>query len=316
MRSPARRVVLASIAFALTLSASGIARADEEEEARNAMRRGVAAFGRGEADKALEEYELAKKLVPQANAPYLYAAEALVALARYEEAVANLDRYLAKNPSVSDAEDVRGRIAKIKAEHYPGRVKVATNVDDAVVYLDGEAKGAARVLDAKPGAHRIEARAPGRDPVTQEINVVGAQDTTVVLTLAESRVDPPPPLPTPLVVNDPGVPWKTIGWVTTGVGATTFLVALIVDGAALGPKIDDYRDAASRADPSARTLHDDAVGLRTLSVAGYVAGAVLTTAGLGMVLFSPKASRSSPSAASLSPWVGPSGAGVGLSGRL
>lgn len=307
-----RAAIVSAMVFVVATTAGRAAFADDDEEARAAMRRGVAAFGRGEAEKALEEYELAKKLVPQANAPYLYAAEALVALARYEEAVANLERYLAKNPGVSDADDVRGRIAKIKAEHYPGHVKITVNADDATIFLDGESKGTVRELDAKPGAHRIEARAAGREPVTQEITVVGAQDTTVVLTLAEARIEPPPPPPS-IVVNDTGVPWKTIGWVTTGVGATTFLVALIVDAAALGPKITDYREAASRGDPSARALHDDAVGLRTLSVAGYVAGGVLTAAGVGMVLFAPKpAPATTPSAASLGPWFTVGGGGIGL----
>lgn len=311
-----RAAFASAMMFVFAMASGRAAFADDDEEARAAMRRGVAAFGRGEAEKALQEYELAKKLVPQANAPYLYAAEALVALARYEEAVANLDRYLAKNPGVSDAEDVRGRIAKIKAEHYPGHIKITVNVEDATVFLDGESKGSVRAIDAKPGAHRIEARAPGREPVTQELDVVGAQDTTVVLTLGEARIESPPP-PPPVVVNDAGVPWKTIGWVTTGVGATTFLVAFIVDAAALGPKITDYRDAASRGDPSARALHDDAVGLRSLSVAGYIAGGVLTAAGVGMVLFAPKsATQTAPTAASLSPWFTVGGGGLGFRAPL
>src|SRR5262249_12897445 len=62
--------VLASMTLVST------ARADDEEEARNAIRRGFAASALGDTEGALREYESAKKLAPKANAPYRYAAEA------------------------------------------------------------------------------------------------------------------------------------------------------------------------------------------------------------------------------------------------
>lgn len=293
-----RSLTVALAACAIALSLTTPASADDEDEARAAMRRGVAAFARGEADKALEEYETAKRLVPQANAPYLYAAEALVALGRYQEAVANLDRYLAKNPGVSDADDVRGRIAKIKADHYAGRVRINVNADDATVLVDGEDRGVVRTLEAKPGHHRLELRASGREPVVQEVEVVGDRDTSVVVSLPLLRTAEPS-LPAPVTSTERPTPWPAVGWVTVGVGATTFLVALVVDAAALGPAITDYRDAASRGDPSARALLDDATSLRTLSVAGYVAGAVLAAGGLGVVLFAPRSSKVAPSSSAL-----------------
>lgn len=300
----------AAIILAL-LTLSSTALADDEEEARAAMRRGVAAFGRGEAEKALEEYETAKRLVPQANAPYLYAAEALVALARYPEAVANLERYLAKNPSVSDAEDVRGRIAKIKAEHYPGHVKIVVNVQDATMFVDGESRGVLASVDMQPGRHRIEARAPSYETAAQEIDVVGDRESTLVFTLREERKVEQPPPPPPPPAPEP-TPWRTVGWATAGVGAATIVTAFIVDVAVLGPKIDDYRAAADRGDPSARGLRDDATTLKSISLAGYVVGGVLTAGGLGVALFAPR----TKSTTALAPWTTPNSAGLVLHGAL
>jgi tetratricopeptide (TPR) repeat protein len=286
------------------------ARADDDEDARAAMRRGVAAFGRGEAEKALEEYETAKKLVPLANAPYLYAAEALVALARYKEAVQNLEAYLAKSPNVSDAEDVRTRIARIKAEHYLGRVKIVSNVAEATVELDNSPKGDVRDLELEPGKHRVELRAPGRVAAAQDIQVVGDRDATLVFTLAEEqKVEPPPRPPPPEPTTSP---WRTAGFVATGVGAATLLVTFIVDAAALGPKISDYRAAADRGDPQARSLHDDAVGLRNGAIAGYVVGGVVTAAGLGIVLFGPRTTTN----VAITPWATPYAGGLGIRSSL
>lgn len=303
------RTIAVMLAIALVATAT-TARADDDEDARAAMRRGVAAFGRGEAETALEEYETAKRLVPHANAPYLYAAEALVALARYKEAVDNLERYLAKSPDVSDADDVRSRIARIKAEHYLGRVKIISNVEDATVELDGDPRGTARDLEMKPGKHRVELRAPRRVPVSQEIEVIGDRDATLVYSLAEEpRIEPPPPPQPPPVPA--ASPWRMAGYVATGVGATTLLVTFIVDAAALGPKIADYRDAAGRGDPSARSLHDDAVGLRNGAIAGYAIGGVLTAAGLGVVLFGPRTTT-----VAIAPWASPTAAGLGFHSAL
>jgi tetratricopeptide (TPR) repeat protein len=300
----------ATIAAVLTvLLIAGSARADDDEDARAAMRRGVAAFGRGEAEKALEEYETAKRLVPHANAPYLYAAEALVALARYREAVDNLERYLAKSPDVSDADDVRRRIARIKAEHYPGRVQIVSNMPDATVELDGELRGKVREVELSPGRHHFELRAPSRAIVSQEVDVVGDRDATLVFSFVEEpRTEAPSaPPPSPAAAS----PWRTVGWVGAGVGATTLLVTLLVDVAALGPKVSEYRAAADRGDPGARGLREDAVGLRTGTIVGYVTGGIVTGAGLGIVLFGPR----SPTVA-VAPWASQTAAGISLGSAL
>src|SRR3954470_18417041 len=111
MKRPVAVAVAVAVALAIAL-ASGKAAADDDE-ALAAMRRGVAASGRGDAEEALREYEAAKRAAPLANMPYRYAAETLLSIGRYREAVENLEAYLAKRPDVGDAQDVRVLIARV-----------------------------------------------------------------------------------------------------------------------------------------------------------------------------------------------------------
>src|SRR5262249_35124854 len=156
------------------------------------------------------------------------------------------------NPGVSDAEDVRKRIARIRAEHYPARVRIVANVQDAAVVIDGEDKGAALALELAPGKHRVDVRGAGRDTAPQAGALAGDEDTPLRVTLGETRVDvaTPPPPPPPRANGT----WRTMGWIAGATGVAVLGVSLVVDLAALGPKISDYRDAADRGDPSARAL--------------------------------------------------------------
>jgi len=289
------------LAPALALLVAGVlavapARADDEEEARAAMRRGVTAFGRGDAVQALTEYETAKRLAPRANAPHLYAAEARVALGRYAEAIVDLEAYLAKNPNVSDAADVRARIAKLRAEHLPARVKVVADAPDATLVIDGTDSGVPREVAIAPGRHRLEVRAPSREPVARDVEVVGDTDATFVFSLPRAlALEPAAALRPAAPGSQTSGPLSTIGWVAFGVGAATLGAAFVIDAAALGPAVSEYRAAADRGDAAARELRDDASSLRAATVTGYVAGGVLAVGGLALVLFAPRTAQSSDS---------------------
>jgi tetratricopeptide (TPR) repeat protein len=279
------RVLLASAALSL---APLVARADDAE-AIEAMRRGVAAFGRGDAEEALREYETAKQAAPLANAPYRYAAEALVALRRYRDAVDNLEGYLAKKPDVSDAEEVRLEIARIRAEHFPARARIESNVVGAEVLVDGDSRGAISTLEVAPGKHIIDLRASGHEQASRVVTLVGDQETTLTFVLSPIHTPDPPEEPS-------GMPWRTVGWGIAGVGAATLVTSIVVDLAVLGPKVTAYRDAADRGDPAARGLRDDARSLQTLTLAGYVASGVLLVGGITLVLVAPGGRRVTVSA--------------------
>jgi tetratricopeptide (TPR) repeat protein len=252
-----------------------------------AMRRGVAAFGRGDAEEALREYEAAKLAAPLANAPYRYAAEALVALGRYREAVENLEAYLAKKSDVSDASDVALEIARIRAERFPARARIASNVAGAEVVVDGESRGVVSTLETTPGKHVVELRASGHEPASRVVTLVSDQETSLSFALpviGASNGEPPP------VVERPGA-WPTVGWVIAGVGAATLVTSAVIDAGVLGPKVSDYRSAADRGDPAARSLRDDARTLQTVTLVGYVASGVLIAGGIALVILAPRGSR-------------------------
>ena len=272
------------------------------------MMRGVAAFGRGQAAAALTEYETAKTLAPKANAPYRYAAQALVSLGRYVEAVENLEAYLRKNPSVSDAAEVREKIAKLKADFYPARLRVDVDAPNAVVRVDDEPKGPPGALEVAPGRHRIEVHAPGRASAAQDVVLVGDRDASLSFTLrVEEEARPLAPPPASRTATRHPTPWPTLGWVGVGAGGAALAAALIIDVAVLGPKVDDYNAAAARGDVGARELRDSASGWQTATLATYVAGGLIAAGGAALLLFAP---RDSLRGAGIVPAVGPGHGGL------
>src|SRR5262245_779583 len=108
------RVGLAIVALA---ALAAPAHASTEDDARDAMARGVAALGTGDPARALTEFTLAIQLVPDAPVPHRYAGEALEQLGRWGEAVARYEAYLRIRPDARDADDVRTRLARIRTDH-------------------------------------------------------------------------------------------------------------------------------------------------------------------------------------------------------
>lgn len=276
-----------------------------EDEARAAMREGLAAFDRGDFEAALERYETAKRLVPNANAPYFFAAKALEKLGRFREAITNLELYLAKDPTVSDAAQVKDHIASLRAEHLPGRLSVHTNVaaDDVLVLVDGKGVGRGEaVIEVTPGPHRVEARAPRRSAVSKDISIASDEEASLTLAFADASPPPPPPIVTPPDTTPPPpsaepFPWRTVGWITGGVGVATVATSFVVDVALLGPKVDDFKRAYENLDERAGTLRTEVDHLQTGVAIGYVVGGVLIASGITLVLLAPNRAKAAPSGA-------------------
>ena len=263
-----------------------------EGDAVAAMERGIAAYGKGDPEGALREYEQAKLLAPAANVPYRYAAVALVTLGRYREAIDNLNAYLAKNPAVSDAEAVRTQIQTLTATHLPGSLVIrvhsahknisqrGTDSPAISVRIDG---GGATVLRAdtdetlalEPGRHTLVVQAPDVSAEPRAITIVGGQATTL-------RVDP---MLTPAPASSALATW---GLITGGVGLVTVATASVLDATVLHARIRDLDAAALRGDPTLATYQADARSFRTGVVFTYVSGIALVLVGAGMWLLAPK----------------------------
>ncbi len=281
-----------AVATALVIVlASHSARADDEQAAAEAMRRGVAAYAQGDATAALAAYEEAKRLAPAANVPFLYAAEALLHLQRYPEAVASLEQYLAKNPGVSDAADVKARIAQLRREQFPGHIRIESSVPATRVTIDGAPRAEAlpSIIDLPPGKHTVVWVSDGYRSESRDIVVVGDTQSTEGATLT---ANPPPPPPDPPRTHDEGAKQtplvRTIGFVAAGAGSATLATAFVLDLTALKQKTDDFNRARNAGDPSAVGLQGDARGLRTGVAATYIVGGVLAAGGITLVLLSPR----------------------------
>ena len=248
--------------------------ASTEAEAQAAMERGIAAFGKGDAATALFEYERAMRLVPRANLPYRYAAEALLQLERPRAAIEHLEKYLAMNPQVSDASTVRARIDSLRRERLPSLLRLRAPDPGSQVRVD---RGALQTLpldvELTPGEHTLTVEHAGRLPTTERIHVVGGRTEERVLAIGAPvpEKDPTPePASSALLVGS---------FVTLGAGLLTLGTSAVLDATLLEAKISDLAAASKRGEPNLLALKNDATSARTGVVAGYVAGSILTVAG-------------------------------------
>jgi hypothetical protein len=261
-----------------------------ESEARAAMQTGITLFGRGDAEGALREYERAKKLVPKANLPYRYAAEALVALGRPREAIDHFRGYLDKNPNVSDAEAVRRRIAELEEKLTRGVLSLRATVSGTHARVDDQDPTLLpHDFSLAVGEHKVVVEHEGYLRLEQRIEVLaGKREELLVSLVAEPKAARRPEPPPEKRRETPTTVWPTVGAVGLALGATTLVVGAIVDATALGAKYDAVDAAASVGDPRLVGLQDETRGMRTGVQVTYVAGLVTLVAGAAVLLFAPR----------------------------
>jgi len=298
-----KRLARALLVFLLLGAVPRAARADEpvaaEAEAREAMQTGITRFGRGDAAGALEAYERAKKLVPAANLPYRYAAEALAALGRPREAMENLRTYLEKNPSVSDASVVRARIADLEAKLSRGDLGVRATVAGAQLSIDGgEPRALPLEVTLLAGEHTVVVTREGYARLEQKVLVSAGQHADLVLSLVPVS---PAARPAPTEASVPTV-WPAVGVVGLGAGGAGLVVAAVLD-ATLGAKLSELDRAALAGDPRAGEIQSEAAGLRTATQVAYVASVVTVLAGAAVLVFAPHRLARPATGAAAAPFV-------------
>jgi tetratricopeptide (TPR) repeat protein len=294
-------------ALAIVLFASGAA-ASDEGEAKAAVRRGLAASAKNDHETALAEYRTAQKLVPDANLPYRYAAEALVALERYEEAIAEYERYLAVKPDVSDAEEIAARIAAARAKIH-GALTVTSSPAGADVLVDGarERVGVTPLagLKLRRGKHDVVVRLAGKKDVVLSAVVRGGETTTLAADFAELAAPPAPQKREERPEIPRARPAPVIGWWVLGGGAVLLAGSFAVDAFVLAPAYDEWDRKRREGDPSAIDDKKKVTTLQTTLIVGYSVGALATITGATILLW-PR----SPRTAGVTPAIGPSSVGV------
>lgn len=275
-------LLLAPLARAADVPALPAPTAEEREtEARTLVRRGLAAHARGEHEAALADYEQAAALVPDANLPWLYRAEALRALGRADAAVAAYERYLAMDAMVVDAAAVRSRIEELRAKRR-GTAIVRTTPNGANVRDEdlGTMLGQTplTVLLAQ-GRHRLAIVRAGFVTQHLELDVVAAETQHHALVLVAVQ-------PTRAHSASPCRGRRVGGVVLGGVGLAGLAIGAFLDAAVAGAARSDFQVARDSGDNAAAATANDRYQSAGLGAGtAYVLGSALTVAGGAVALW-------------------------------
>ncbi len=308
---PVKSFVWIFVGISLCLVAAPVAHASPEREnsdeiARQEVRRGLALFGKGEARAALVEFEAAALHAPNANGPHRYAAECHATLEEWDAALAEYEKYLAIDPTVSDADKVRARMEALRTRklgHLVISAEVAgTAVVDGLteVPLSGATSGPHEgQVDLAPGEHSIVFRpaAGAAGGVTRPITLASGKTSTVHFQ-APVEVGPPPTAPR-VVDRTPQTrrPLQPLAIGLVAGGATVLLTSAVLDGTWVRGSLADY-DAATRSvanyrsDGRPSSAISDARTAATRSqgvvLGGYILGTAAALGGLAIYAFGPK----------------------------
>jgi hypothetical protein len=172
-------------------------------------------------------------------------------------------------------------------------------------------------LPSDPGPHVLSVRRGADVLSSQQVNATEGQIARVSFDLAALERAPAPPAPS--VPAQPGGKQKVVGYAFLGVGSATLATALGLEIAALV-----YRTTAFAADSCfngfcTQAGSETAGRARTFANVGQwvgIAGIVVTTVGIVLVVTGPKRAAPPRAAVSVSGWAAPDGGGIGLRGVL
>jgi len=336
------RRTLAGLTLALVLAGSGAARAQSGPDAAGAQalfEQGKALMAAGKYDEACPKLEDSQRLDPGGGT---LLALALCHEAEGRTATAWADFNLALSAARKDGRADREKAAQ---EHIHAlepvlsrlTITVARPAADQRVTRDGTIVGAAEwgtPLPLDPGAHRVEAVAPGKTTWSTSVSVppqASAEVQVPPLEDAVAAVPVPVPLPPPVVHPPPPPPAESrggtqvvLGLVVGGAG-----VAGLAAGAVLGLESLSHWSAAKNACPSlicpttaasttGQQASNDAKTTADMSTVAFIAGGVLLATGAVIFFTAPGRSGTREGAAAwqLAPLVVRDGGGLALGGAL
>jgi hypothetical protein len=309
------------------LALVGSARAEVDDATRASARQlgysGVEAFQSGDYPGAHAKLDKAYRVL-KAPSLGLWSARALEKLGKLVEAS---ERYLevtrisaASGQEAVQAQaqvDARREVDALAARIPALRIVVrGAPASGVVVTIDGvpiapELVGEERPVN--PGPHRIEAKAGGETAMT-EASLGEGEHKTVTLSFGAGTVATTKPAAPR--ENEPeseagsGAPLRTLGWVAVIAGSAGVVVGGVTGGLALGKRgeldsSDRCRLERNECLADMKSTVEEYDRWRTVSTVGFVAGGVLATAGVVLLLTAPSegdtrvALRLSPSAVSL-----------------
>ncbi|HEV3191420.1 MAG TPA: hypothetical protein VGY54_13020 [Polyangiaceae bacterium] len=196
----------------------------------------------------------------------------------------------------AEAGAVQARIASVTV--------TVTGPENPTVTLDDQplsiaALGIRRPVD--PGTHVVRATADGWEPAETRFAVADAGNASAALSMQKIAAVGPAAQPSPLLAptgESPAAPrdtgatsagggQRTLGWVGLGVGVAGLATGTITGILAMSKHSDLQTSCANGCPPSTQGDLDSYHMLGTLSTVGFIAGGVLSAAGLVLVITAP-----------------------------
>ena len=272
--------------------------ADDADAARSQYNAGTRAFADGRYAEAALAFEAAADAKPSPVALFT-AALSWDKTNAPERAADDYARALALSGLPADkTAQAKDRLALL--ESMLGQIAVS-GADGVRVQLDANSeRPVPATLHGSSGVHTLTVRAPGA--AIERRSIVLERSKTTSLDLATAPPVPssdahaaPPPAPAQPESAAPAASggWKTpVGIAATGVGGATLLASIL-----LGFEANDAKNAYDAA--PAHATYDHASALQTWTTVGFIAGGVITAAGLALILW-PSHGASEPAKAEVS----------------
>jgi tetratricopeptide (TPR) repeat protein len=245
------RSIKFSIAFLAVVAVSVGALA--QPGPRELFESGRAAYRVGEYERAVEYWEKAFAMDPKPLLKYNLG-QAYERLGQLEAAIAATENYL-ENTSPDDPNrgDAVGRLAKMKQRLEQTAVIVHSDVEGAIIEIDGEYRARAPrpdPLKVAPGQHTIVVRQDGYEEFRTNVSL-GAGDVMEVRATLPALTKASKPPREPRAKKERTRPLG--GWILVGAGGAAAVTGVALGGVALGNAKDAPASTGSEAD-GARTL--------------------------------------------------------------
>lgn len=247
-------------------------------------------------------------------------------LGHYAEAVGYLKYVLGNIPDSKPDDRKVAEEQLLECKNHLTVVRVATDVTDATVYVDGRNVGQTPLREElllEPGKHVISVTKPGYGNRTETLSAEGNQiDVTITLENVATQASPNPPRPavTPQVHHESPTrddrDYRLVSYIGFGIGVlgagagTYFIVKAHNTQSASDSQFAACLPRCSDAQKGSIADFDQAAkNQTTASVAGYIVGGVGLVAGVTFLVLDSN-NRSAPAVAIVRPWVGPGQMGI------
>ena len=318
---------LACVATVLALSTPAWSDASKADQARAAelKKQGDDLVHASKFKEALEKYDASFAIVPNPAIQY-NRARAFQGVADWVGALDAFDKFVATAPP-----DLRAKVPNLdkmiaETASHVATLVIRCEVAGASVSVRGASAGTTPMQPFRttPGDATISVTAPGYVVFTQDTTLPAGQSTTVDVSLRKAATDQVASQaghePTPFDADATQTPtktepapsghasaWRTLAWVSGGVGVASLGAGLVFFGLSLGDKGSADSHCPNKVcDASGRQSINEAWTFADVSTVLVVAGSVALALSLTSFIVTPK---SAPVQARL--FVGPGSAGLG-----